>query len=159
LVATLWPAVMLTMTSKRLWQNGVAGLSALLIFHTILLTFSRGGMLGLLVSAIIAFVLLRKRPIHYALALAALLIAFRLTGDEVVTRFASTFAPVDERDPSAESRVKLWGNAFTLATENPIVGVGPDGFPFKAPRFNWPLGKEGHSLWVQTLAETGFPGL
>jgi O-antigen ligase len=159
LVATIWPAVLLTMTSKRLWQKGIAAVSTLLIFHTILLTFSRGGMLGLVVSAVIGFILLRKRPVHYALIVVALLIAVRLTGVEVVERFSSTFAPVDERDASAESRPKLWGNAFTLATEHPIVGLGPDGFPYKAPRFGWPLGKEAHSLWVQTLAETGFPGL
>jgi hypothetical protein len=159
LVAMLWPAVALIVDSKRLWQKGIATVAALLIFHTVLLTFSRGGMLGLLLSAVIAFVLLRKRPVHWVGVVLALVIAYRLVGVGVQERFQTTFAAEEDRDDSAASRFKLWRDCLTLAIENPVVGVGPDAFGKIAPRFGWPLGKEGHNLWMQTAAELGFPAL
>jgi O-antigen ligase len=159
LVAMMWPAIALIIDSKRLWQKAIAGVATLLIFHTILLTFSRGGMLGLIASAAVAFLLLRKRGWHYAGVLVALLVAYRLVGVGVVERFQTTFASQEERDDSAESRLHLWRDCLTLAIEHPLVGVGPDAFGKFAPRFGWPPGKEGHNLWMQTAAELGFPAL
>jgi len=43
--------------------------------------------------------------------------------------------------------------------KNPILGVGPDHWPLIAHKYGWKPGKEGHSLWLQTGAEMGFPGL
>jgi O-antigen ligase len=42
---------------------------------------------------------------------------------------------------------------------NPVFGVGPHHWPLIASEYGWPSGKEGHSLWLQTGAELGFPGL
>jgi O-antigen ligase len=47
---------------------------------------------------------------------------------------------------------------WDVAVRNPIVGVGPQGFPRIADQYGFARGKQGHGLWIQALAETGFPG-
>jgi O-antigen ligase len=46
-----------------------------------------------------------------------------------------------------------------LAIENPIYGVGPGNFPVVAASLGYTAGKQAHSVWMQQLAETGFPGV
>ncbi len=63
------------------------------------------------------------------------------------------------REASAQSRLDLWKNCYTLLMRDPIMGCGPDHWPLHAHEFGWPKGKEAHSLWVQTATETGIPGI
>lgn len=158
LVASIGAAAFLIAAAERWWAKLVALACALLILHTVILTFSRGGLLALAISGAAAFIVAPKRPVHY-LALAVLLVvAVRLTGAEVTTRFMTTFAEAGERDFSAQSRIDLWADCWQIMRENPVLGIGPDHWPIVAPRFGWPPGKEAHSLWLQTGAELGFPG-
>jgi probable O-glycosylation ligase (exosortase A-associated) len=152
-------AFFLGLDARRLWPKLVALLAAGLMAHSILFAFSRGGMLALIVLAGVAFWLLPKQPRHYLLFAAGILVVLRLAGPEVQDRFLSAFADKGQRDESAQSRVDMWGNCLTLMKENPIFGVGPDQWGKAAPRFGWNEGKEAHSLWLQTGAETGFVGM
>ena len=47
---------------RPLWQKTLAFGAAALIAHTVLLTFSRGGMLGMIVSGAVAMLAIPKRP-------------------------------------------------------------------------------------------------
>jgi O-antigen ligase len=127
--------------------------------HSIMFAFSRGGMLALLVIGVVTFLLLPKEPKHYLLFALAALLAFRLAGPEVRDRFMTAFADKQERDESAQSRLDIWADCWTVIQENPVFGVGPDHWGILAPRFGWKEGKEVHSLWLQTAAEMGFIGL
>ncbi len=131
------------------------------MFHTVLLTFSRGGTLSLVVTALAIFLVLPKQPKHYLFFLLALIIAFKLAGQGVVDRFATAFAAKGERDESAESRLYLWGICWHMMMAEPFLGVGPDHFGLVAPDYGskYPRGKEAHTLWLQIGAELGFPGL
>jgi len=53
----------------------------------------------------------------------------------------------------------MWEDMWDSMLHNPMLGVGPNHWPLTAPQYGWRLGKEGHSLWLQTGAELGFPGL
>jgi probable O-glycosylation ligase (exosortase A-associated) len=147
-------------TADRLWKQLLAAASVLLQMNAIMFSFSRGGLLALIITGFAAFLLIPKRPIHFvgfALAVAA---GIRLAGKEVLERFSTVFADKAERDFSAQSRLELWSNCVTLMRDNPFFGVGPDHFGYYAHvRFGWPLGKESHSLWFQTGAEMGVIGL
>jgi probable O-glycosylation ligase (exosortase A-associated) len=166
LVTLLSPALFLAATARATWQRVVAGVCGVLILHTTFLTFSRGGLLGLAVSAAVALWVLPKHPKTLAAAGAVVLVVALLTGPRVWQRFGSTFADAESRDASAESRLELWGNCLVLMRENPVFGVGPDNFPALAvSRFGWSRAgrlsqrKEAHTLWLQTGAEMGVPGL
>jgi O-antigen ligase len=158
LLTVLGGALALAMSSTSLIAKAVAGGITLVILHTVLLTFSRGAFVGLLAVGAAAIWIFPKRPKYLAPVLAAALIAVMLTGPELSARLATTFAPREERDGSAESRFDLWKDCFTVIGREPIFGVGPRNWGQVADEFGWPKGKEAHSLWVQTAAEVGVPG-
>jgi O-antigen ligase len=136
-----------------------------LLLHTTLLTFSRGGILALLVSGAVAFWLIPKRPLNVTAMVVGLAIALSVSGPRLTDRFESTFAEEEERDGSAESRVLLWRNCVEVMITHPLFGIGPDRFPYVAVQeLGWKPAqgeqtKEGHTLWLQTGAELGMPGL
>lgn len=141
------------------WRRWLAFLCAALMTHAILFAFSRGGMLALIVAGGTSFVLIPKRPIYYGYLLLAVLLALRLAGPEVRTRFYSTFAEQETRDSSAQSRLDMWGICWDMTLSNPFVGVGPNNFPVLAATVGLTENKQAHSLWMQAAAELGFPGV
>jgi probable O-glycosylation ligase (exosortase A-associated) len=152
-------AFFLGLSARHWWQKALAFGSALLMAHVILFTFSRGGMMGLIITGMVTFLLIPKRPVYYfgvALASAAVLY---LAGPEVRGRFASSFEDEEKRDWSANSRLELWANCLDVIGQNPLLGVGPSHFGEVAPQYGWERGKEAHTLWLQTGAELGAPGL
>jgi probable O-glycosylation ligase (exosortase A-associated) len=159
LVATIGPALALFMGAKKWWEKGLAAASAGLILHTTLLTFSRGAMVGLLVVGFTAFILMPKRPKHLAVLVVLGLIALRLTGPQLMARYATMVAQEEDRDGSAESRLDLWRDCLKIFSEKPVFGVGPGNFRVVAASLGWAPGKQAHSTWMQALAEVGAPGL
>ncbi|MFL5244252.1 MAG: O-antigen ligase family protein [Gemmataceae bacterium] len=152
-------AFFLGLQAPRLWQKLLAFASAALMVHVVMLAFSRGGMLALVICGIISFFLIPKRPVHYFYFAVAVAVALRLAGEQVVERFMTTFAEEGARDGSAQSRIDMWKDCLEIMARFPILGVGPHHFPIVAPQFGWPPGKEAHSLWLQIGAEVGVPGL
>jgi probable O-glycosylation ligase (exosortase A-associated) len=152
-------AFFLGLYAERWWQKLIALGAALLMAHAILLTFSRGGMLGLLTTGVVSFLLLPKRPIYFAILAGASVAVFQLAGPEVRARFSSSFQEKEKLDSSAAGRIDLWADCWDCAVRNPLLGVGPNNWGEVAPRYGWPLGKEGHSTWLQAAAELGLPGM
>jgi O-antigen ligase len=159
MVASLGPAIFLGVSAERLWQKGLAFGSAALIMHTVLLTYSRGGILAMMITGVIVLITMPKRPSYLLGVLVVAALAVRFTGPELAERFKTTFAAAEERDASARSRLDLWRDCLTLMGESPLVGVGPAHFPRVSFRFGWTKGKQAHSTWMQLGAETGIPTL
>jgi probable O-glycosylation ligase (exosortase A-associated) len=151
-------AFFLGLGAKNLLAKSIAFGSALMMAHIVLLSFSRGGMLALIVTGAVGFLLTPRKPIHYAFLAASVLVILALSGDEVRKRFTSVFADKEERDKSAESRLDLWQANFKVMTQHPLFGIGPHQWPVVAEEYGFEKGKEGHSLWLQTGAELGIPG-
>lgn len=142
------------------WRRWLCFACAALIVHCIMFGYSRGGMVALIIVGVVAFILIDKSPKHFAFFALAVVVGLLLAGPEVRERFAMAFADEAERDVSAQSRIEMWGQCLKLVQENPIFGVGPDHWVFQAMhRFGWGKPKEAHSLWLQTAAEIGLPGV
>jgi O-antigen ligase len=152
-------AFFLGLSAERWWQKGLALVCALLMAHVVLLSFSRGGMLALILMTAVAFLLIPKTAKHYAIFLVVVLVGVRLAGAEVQARFMTVFAKDEERDFSAKSREELWRDCLDCTARHPVFGVGPNNWGQVAPQYGWPLGKEAHTLWLQLAAEMGVPGL
>jgi probable O-glycosylation ligase (exosortase A-associated) len=152
-------AFFLGLHEERWWRKTVCLMCALLMVHVVFFGMSRGGMVALIVTALVAFVLIPKQPRHYLVFALLVLVALRLAGPQVRDRFASSFADKEVRDFSAQSRLDLWRDMWDCALKRPVFGVGPNNFPLIIHEYGWPAGKHGHSLWIQSLAEVGFPGL
>jgi O-antigen ligase len=152
-------AFFLGLHSPGIWRKALAFGAALLMAHVVLFSNSREGMLGLLATGVVAFILVPKRPWHFLVFALAVLLALRLAGPEVRERFSSIFADPEERDRSASTRIKLSEDCLDAMLRKPILGYGPANFPVIAPEYGWPEGKQGHTLWLQIGAELGVPGL
>jgi putative inorganic carbon (hco3(-)) transporter len=159
LVSTIGPAIALGLGAKTWYERALAAVSTALILHTTLLTFSRGAMVGLIVVGMTAFIIMPKRPKYVAVLVLVGLLALRLTGPQLMARYATTMAESEQRDGSAESRLDLWRDCLKVTMEKPIFGVGPGNFPVIAESLGWTAGKQAHSVWMQQAAETGVPGV
>jgi O-antigen ligase len=91
--------------------------------------------------------------------LVAAAIGGRLAGPRVIQEFDSSFNAADARDYSAQSRVDLWRDCTITMFKHPLFGIGQDLWGDEAEKFGWNKGKEAHSLWFQTAAELGIPGV
>jgi probable O-glycosylation ligase (exosortase A-associated) len=158
-VACTGLALFLGLHADRWWLKGLALVSALLMVHTVLFSFSRGGILSLGVTGAAAFWLIPKRPVHFLLFAAMVAVGLRLAGPEVRERFGTTFATQEARDASAQSRLDLWRDCVDAMVREPVLGVGPNHWGLIAHRYGHTQGKEAHSLWFQTAAELGVPGV
>lgn len=155
-------SIFLGLGARSWWAKLLAlGIAALLI-HGVFLSNSRGGMLALGVTGLVSFLLMPKKPRHFALFGLILLVGARLAGGEVRGRFASIFAERGGGDASIEDRGKLLGYALDSVAKRPLAGVGPDHWNRTVGlEYGVPDGKatEVHNTWVQVAAELGLPGL
>ncbi len=160
LVTALGVAFFLFLNQETLWKKAIIAACAALMGHAILFSFSRGAMLATVVFAGVSFFIIKKTTVHYSIFGVGLLAAIVFAGPQVRDRFFNTFAENNGvREASAQSRLDLWKDCFTLLMDNPLMGCGPDHWPLHAHEFGWPAGKEAHSLWVQTTVELGIPGI
>ena len=159
LATTLAASIVLAFVAKSWKSRAVAILCAAFILHTTLLTFSRGAMVGMLAVGVAAFLILEKRPKQIAVVVLAFAAALYLTGPQLMARFESAFVETESLDGSAAGRIQLWRDGLTVAMANPVLGIGPNHWPLIAHTFGWTPYKAGHSTWMQTAAELGFPGV
>lgn len=152
-------AFFLGFNAPRWWQKAIALVSVGLMVNSVFFAFSRGGMLGLIITGAISFVLIPKKPRHYLIFTLTVLLALRLAGPQVVERFGTTFSDEKTRDTSAQSRVDMWKSCAEIMVKSPVFGIGPRHFPLVAHLYGYTRNKEAHSLWMQVGAETGFVGL
>ncbi len=159
MVAATGLTFFLGFNAPRWWQKGIAFAGVFLMVNCVFFSFSRGGMLGLIITGGISFLLIPKKPRHYLIFALAVVLAFRLAGTEVVKRFGSTFADEKQRDASAQSRLDLWKTCVEIMGKEPILGIGPRHFSLTAHLYGYKRGKEAHTLWLTVGAETGVVGL
>ncbi|MFH0852071.1 MAG: O-antigen ligase family protein [bacterium] len=133
-----------------------------LLFAALLLTFSRGGYLGILASLLaIIFLSWRLLPekqkwlIWAAAALALVIIV--IVAPSVLSRFVSSFV-ADEG--SSLGRLEIWQESWQVFLKNPLLGVGLGNYPRAvdaiAP-YRSPI--TSHNLYLDILSETGIFGL
>ncbi|MBL4711513.1 MAG: O-antigen ligase family protein, partial [Gammaproteobacteria bacterium] len=146
-------AVFLGLYSEKNWQKWLSWSIAGLIAHVSFMCMSRGAMLGLLITGIIIAYKMPKNRQTISLTIFAIFSISILAGPSVVQEFSTIFAAESVRDNSAQSRLDLWADMFTVALSNPLFGIGPSQWQLIAVQFGWPDGKQGHGMWVQFFAE------
>ena len=140
------------------WWRWIYAALIPIILHAVLLTYSRGAMVALLVAAPVIFVRKRHRAQLTLAAIAVVAALPFLAGKEIREEFFS----VDryEDDGSAQSRFASWSAAFEIALDYPIVGVGVRNSNLMSYDYGADQpGRTIHNQYLQILADSGFPAL
>lgn len=151
----------LQLHSARKWVRIGLGVTMLMTGITVLGTYSRGGLVGLVVVG--AALLLKGRG-RIALALTLLVVGFTAYHFMPAqwTERMGTLHDASQTD-SGQTRIQSWEFATNLALHHPLVGGGFDAY---ANAGTWvQYAPEGatqravHSIYFRVLGEQGFPGL
>lgn len=123
-----------------------------------ILTFSRGGWLGLLVAGAVFLVLLDRRFI--LLGIVGLIgLAFVLP-DTVISRFTSIG---DLSDTSTSYRLYIWIATINMLKDYWLCGIGPGSAAFNmvypAYAYHDVVAPHSHNLFLQVMCDTGICGL
>lgn len=129
--------------------------------NAIILTRSRGAVVGLAIGAMAALVLAPKQYRKYVVVglLAAAAGLVYLADDQFFARTSTIAAGEEERDSSAQSRILLWGAGVRMWADHPL-GIGAGNF-FQTigsyiPQY---AGKDAHSTYIRCLTELGTQGI
>jgi O-antigen ligase len=152
-------AFFLGLESHVWWQKLLAFGMMPLMAHVVLFSMSRGGMVALGVVGIVSFLIIPKRPQHYATFLVAVLVVARLAGPAVQKEFSTIVISKEGRDRSAQSRIDHWKACIQAMAEHPFTGLGPAHFPLFAHEFGFTRNKAAHTTWLLYGAELGAPGM
>ncbi|WP_017318905.1 IctB family putative bicarbonate transporter [Mastigocladopsis repens] len=178
LAGYLLPAVILSIVAIFVWQSWFKKALALTMCvvngSCLVLTFSRGGWIGLVVAVLILIGLLYywwsvQMPPFWRTSLPLILLA-SLTGvlvlsvlfvEPVRERVFSIFA--DRKDSSNNYRRNVWTAVFQMIHDYPILGIGPGHNAFnkiyplyQLPRYS---ALSAYSIFLEIAVETGFVGL
>lgn len=178
LAGYLLPAVIFSLVAIFAWQSWIKKALALtmLIVNTacLILTFSRGGWIGLVVAILAVMVLLVywkslemprfwrtwSLPIVLGGLIGILLLAMIFV-EPVRLRVFSIFA--DRQDSSNNFRRNVWDAVFEMIRDRPVFGIGPGHNSFNQvyPLYQRPryTALSAYSILFEVTLETGFVGL
>ncbi len=145
-------------TSKRPCAKIVyAGISALM-FGALILTFSRGCWIGIMVAAAI-FITFAAGKL-WGLGLVALPVIPMVLPESIINRFSSIG---DMKDSSTSYRVYIWMGTLAMMRDFWIsgIGMGQEAFTQVYPfySYNGIVAPHSHNLFLQILVETGVTGI
>jgi probable O-glycosylation ligase (exosortase A-associated) len=143
---------------KKWWRWGFVLLIPVIV-HAVLMTYSRGAMLSLVVMCP-ALLWHSRQRVRLGLALGAFvfLLIPVLAGAEIQARFLTIES--HEVDESANSRKQSWAAAWNMAKDYPIFGVGVRNANLFSQQYGADMeGRTIHSQYLQVAADNGLVGL
>lgn len=178
LAGYLLPAVIFSLVAIFAWQSWLKkalALTMLIVNITcLILTFSRGGWIGLVVAVLAVMALLvywtsvemppfwRTWSLPIVLGgLIGVLVLAVIFIPEFRLRILSIFA--DRKDSSNNFRRNVWDAVFEMIRDRPIFGIGPGHNSFNQiyPLYQRPryTALSAYSIFLEVVVETGFVGL
>lgn len=178
LAGYLLPAVALSLMAVFAWRGLLPKALAVLMFFVniicLILTFSRGGWIGLLALGVSLLILLvywwsihlprfwRRWSLPILLVSMVLVLILAVVFVEPVRdRVLSIFA--GRGDSSNNFRINVWAAVIEMIRDRPILGIGPGNSAFnkiyplyQQPRYN---ALSAYSIVLEVAVETGFIGL
>lgn len=139
--------------ARGVWYRLLVYASIAFTGYCVLFCFSRGGYVGVLAGLVILGLLKDRK---YLLIVAALLTTWETIVPNAVRERVLMTYDGSQVESSANERLQLWQDAFTIIPEHPILGTG-----FVTYRY---LGRsddylDTHNYYVKVTVETGFVGL
>lgn len=160
----LFPFVFQKTLSRKKWEAIAAAVLCFGMIMAIFITGSRGGMLGLGALFVLLFVNFKEQRKKILITIFVItLMAAPFVNEYHYERFESLLNATtsqDDRDASAQGRVKAWKLALQIFNEHKLLGVGPENFQYYSGVSieGKPLGEKGHvthSIWMESLSGGG----
>jgi probable O-glycosylation ligase (exosortase A-associated) len=158
MIAMGLPLVIYAWEAEHRWWRWVFAAAVPVLIHAVLMSYSRGAMVALVVAAPLLIVRSRRRRQFFLMSIAIALIVPVLAGKEIRDRFFSVGNY--ETDTTAQQRMDSWTAAFRIANDYPVFGVGTRNASSISYRYG--ADEEGrtiHSQYLEVLADNGYPGL
>lgn len=153
------PVTIGLMWTRKPWLQKIvyAGIAAIL-FVALILTFSRGCWIGLLIAAAV-FITFTAGKL-WGLGLVALPILPAILPESILNRFASIG---DMKDSSTSYRVYIWMGTLAMIKDFWLSGIGMGAEAFKEVypfySYNGIVAPHSHNLFLQILVESGIGGI
>jgi putative inorganic carbon (hco3(-)) transporter len=144
----------LFLLDKDKWRRRLYAVTLLFALHPLFFAYSRGAYAAV-VLVLLIYGVLQKRLILIGL----LVLAFTwqvVLPETVVDRITMTSNEDGQLEDSALQRVILWEKAKQLFRDNPVFGVGINGFEYEMRGHEL---RNTHNFFMQTAAEQGVIGL
>lgn len=152
--AMLIPACYFLWEATPGWFRWIYFAGIALLGHAVLLSFSRGAMVSLMITAPLLLIYSQKRKYVLGLGLVAGLGLVVSAGPEVQNRFFSISQ--HDADESAQSRFTTWKIAMTMASEEPLFGFGVRNSNLYTKSYGADIeGRSIHSQYLQIAADCG----
>lgn len=156
-LVTVFPvAIALCFATRGTVLKMLFGAAALLMLAAVVLTYSRGGFIGLLVaSAFLAWKIGHRHRFSIAVVgLVSLLLFLALAPDNYAARLASIFVPSLDPVGSADMRREILFRSIATALRHPLFGIGMGNFHNVSIRE-----LVSHNAYTQVAAEMGIVAL
>lgn len=145
-------------TRKGIPQKLVYAASSAVMFGALILTFSRGCWIGILLAAAI-FVTFAAGKL-WGLALIALPLLPAILPESIINRFTSIG---DMKDSSTSYRVYIWFGTLAMIKDFWLsgIGMGSEAFTEVYPFYSYSgiVAPHAHNLFLQILVESGIGGI
>jgi putative inorganic carbon (hco3(-)) transporter len=149
----------LARTEQARWLRWCFWMALPMGIIAVVLTFSRGAMLGLLALAL-AWAMKLRHKVLGGLGLAILLAVLLIAAPPAWIQRMETLRTAPSTDASAQSRLRSWTFALKLARDHPALGGGFETFTEELyAQYGVQETHGPHSIYFQVLAEHGVPGL
>ncbi len=143
---------------------GVLAIIALFLCG-ILVSFSRGGFVGLCVMGVFILAKARRKMLGVLLVIAMILFVSQIAPSKYWDRMRTITDVQDDRG-TARGRIYYWQRAWEMFLDHPLVGVGPGNFnwniseyePEEGLRGKTRGGRASHSLYFTLIPELGLVG-
>ena len=135
--------------------------SILIGLVAIIITFSRGGFVGLICMAFIAWLVSPKKKITLVLILICSAFIYYLSSETYLKEMSTI---TNTSDSTVNERILSWEAGWEMFLDNPL-GVGGNNFQVNFPHYQSKEFKRGmygrvaHSLWFTLIPETGVIGI
>jgi len=165
-------AIYFFLGEKRLFLRIIALIATLSMVFVIINTYSRGAFVALvLILVIIALEQKISPTLLLSVVIGALLLMPLLPGNfdariKSLVALGSSSEEAVQQESSFRGRSSEYISGFMMFVDHPLLGVGADNYPPNYQIYSSQLGldsrteeREAHSLYIETMAETGFAGI
>lgn len=142
------------LVDKHKYRKWLYLAAVLFSIHPLFFTYSRGAYVAML-AVIVVYGLIRKRSL--LVLVAALIFTWQvILPPSVVDRIEMTETPSGQLEESAADRVILWEHAKQIFEDNPVFGIGFNGFALTLEGHRL---TDTHNFYMKTASEQGVIGI